>query len=164
MKELQLIRHGKSSWKEGLPDHSRPLAPRGERAAPEMGRRLQAAGAVPDCLLSSDAVRARATAHAIAEAAGLGADTVALDASLYEADASDLLACARGLDDAYTRVALVGHNPTIAAAAEWLCGLQAHKVPTAAVIRIRFPVARWAELAPGAGELIDFDYPKRSSA
>lgn len=62
MKELILIRHGKSSWKGDLADHERSLAPRGERDAPEMGRRLVRTGSVPERIVTSDAERARATA------------------------------------------------------------------------------------------------------
>ncbi|MCA1999730.1 MAG: histidine phosphatase family protein, partial [Hyphomicrobiales bacterium] len=30
MRRLFLLRHGKSAWPDGVPDHARPLAPRGE--------------------------------------------------------------------------------------------------------------------------------------
>jgi phosphohistidine phosphatase len=33
MKRLILVRHGKSSWKEDLPDHERPLKKRGYKDA-----------------------------------------------------------------------------------------------------------------------------------
>ncbi len=163
MKELQLIRHAKSSWEDDLADRERPLAPRGERAAPEMGRRLAAAGAVPVRMVVSDALRARATATAMARAAGLGDDAIRSEPRLYSADADAVIEVAHGLDDALERVALVGHNPAFAEAAEALCRLGAAKVPTAAVIRIGFAVDAWRELAAGGGELIDFDYPKRGA-
>ncbi len=68
---------------------------------------------------------------------------------------------ARGLDDAFERVALVGHNPTLQQAAERLCGQHTEKLPTAAVVRIRFPVERWADLPDSGGTCIEFDYPKK---
>ena len=40
---LMLLRHAKSAWPD-MADHDRPLAPRGIRAAPEMGRWLRDAG------------------------------------------------------------------------------------------------------------------------
>lgn len=163
MKELQLIRHAKSSRTEGLPDRDRPLAPRGERAAPEMGRRLAARNAVPERMLVSEALRARQTAEALALAAGLADEHIVDEPRLYTAEAEQVIAVARDQDDGLERVALVGHNPAFAEAAEALCGLGAAKVPTAAVVRIRFAVDRWRDIAPGAGECVDFDYPKKSA-
>lgn len=163
MKELLLVRHAKSSWQQDLPDRERPLARRGERAAPEMGRRLAVAGTVPDLVLTSDAVRARSTAAALARAAGLDTAALATETRLYDADAQAITDLARGLDDALDRVAFVGHNPALHEAVECLCDLRPEKLPTAAVVRIRWPIERWRDLSESAGTCVDFDYPKKSS-
>ena len=39
---LLLLRHAKSDWPPGVPDHERPLAPRGEREAKLAGNWLRA--------------------------------------------------------------------------------------------------------------------------
>ena len=45
MRSLTIVRHAKSSWSDGsLPDRERPLNRRGEKDAPEMGRRIAEAG------------------------------------------------------------------------------------------------------------------------
>ena len=46
-RKLVLLRHAKSAWPD-VPDYERPLARRGQRDAPVMGRWLRAAGHVPD--------------------------------------------------------------------------------------------------------------------
>src|SRR5512132_2493363 len=56
-RKLVLLRHAKSAWPD-LPDHERPLAGRGRRDAPVMGRWLRTAGHVPDQVLCSTARRA----------------------------------------------------------------------------------------------------------
>ena len=67
MKTLMLLRHAKSSWKdEGLTDHDRPLNKRGKKTAPAMGHLILEKQLVPGLILSSTAVRARATAEAVA--------------------------------------------------------------------------------------------------
>jgi phosphohistidine phosphatase SixA len=50
MKRVYLLRHAKSSWKDGsLADRERPLAGRGRRAAKAVARHLEkAAREVPD--------------------------------------------------------------------------------------------------------------------
>jgi phosphohistidine phosphatase len=57
---LVLLRHAKSAWPD-VPDHERPLARRGQRDAPVMGRWLRAAGYLPDQVICSTARRARDT-------------------------------------------------------------------------------------------------------
>jgi phosphohistidine phosphatase len=92
MKTLVLVRHAKSAWDSpGLDDHERPLAERGLRDAPEMGRRLAERGLVPDVIRSSTAVRARTTAKLMAQALGVGADRVQLDERLYGAMPEEIL-------------------------------------------------------------------------
>lgn len=54
------LQHAKSAWPD-MPDHDRPLARRGKRDAPVMGRWLRAAGHLPDQVVCSTARRARET-------------------------------------------------------------------------------------------------------
>ena len=69
MKTLLVLRHAKSSWNDpALDDHERPLNKRGRRDAPRMGALVREYGLIPDLVISSDAVRARLTAEAVAEA------------------------------------------------------------------------------------------------
>ncbi|MGB7955227.1 MAG: histidine phosphatase family protein [Candidatus Nitrosopolaris sp.] len=68
MKSVLVLRHAKSSWKHpDLTDHERPLNKRGKRDAPSMGRLLKKAHLVPGIIISSTAIRARATAEAVAK-------------------------------------------------------------------------------------------------
>ena len=72
MRELLLLRHAKSSWDDrSLADRDRPLAPRGERAAPAMARWMAGEGLLPDRVLCSPAVRTwrRTTSSAASSAA-----------------------------------------------------------------------------------------------
>src|SRR3981189_2616083 len=46
-RRLVLLRHAKSAWPD-VPDHERPLAKRGRRDAPAVGRWLGGAGHGPD--------------------------------------------------------------------------------------------------------------------
>src|SRR5262249_41406064 len=62
MLPLMLLRHAKSSWDDGsLEDFDRPLAPRGEAAAPRMGAYMAAHDLAPQLILCSPAVRTRQT-------------------------------------------------------------------------------------------------------
>ena len=67
MKHLLLLRHAKSAWGDpSLADIDRPLAARGRKAAPQMGRELATRGWAPQTVLVSPARRARETWELVA--------------------------------------------------------------------------------------------------
>ena len=91
MKRLIILRHAKSSWADtSLDDWQRPLNDRGRSDAPRVGEWLREHAIVPDLIVTSDAVRARRTAEAVAGTAGHSRDIV-VTPSLYEASTSDIL-------------------------------------------------------------------------
>ena len=160
---LYLLRHAKSSWDHaGVADHDRPLAPRGQRAAREMGEHLRASKAAPSLVLCSTALRARETLAALA----LGRD-VTYEEGLYGAAADELLARLRGLPERARSVMLVGHNPGLGELASLLVGkgepaLLARlreKLPTGALVELSFQ-GTWASLGPGSGSLEAFVVPR----
>jgi phosphohistidine phosphatase SixA len=68
-KLLYLLRHAKSSWDDPkLPDHDRPLNPRGLKAAKRMAQRMHRDNVSPALLLCSSARRARETLAPIEQA------------------------------------------------------------------------------------------------
>ena len=109
---LMLMRHAKSDWPENLRrDFDRPLAARGEKDAPRMGKWLRKNGLVPDKVISSPALRARASAELVVEKLRIPRKRIIFDARIYEAELSQLLdvIAAHGADT--DALLLVGHNP-----------------------------------------------------
>jgi phosphohistidine phosphatase len=71
MKRLVFLRHAKSSWDSGAAsDHDRPLAARGRRDAPLMGKAAKRAKLDLDLVVCSTATRARETLDLFAGASG----------------------------------------------------------------------------------------------
>ena len=168
MKTLYLLRHAKSDWGDpGLADHDRPLAPRGQTAAPRVAAVMAHEGLVPAHVLCSTATRARETWDLIAETWGTPVPFETRRA-IYDADGGDLIAMAQRLDEALPSAMLVGHNPAMEEAAARLAGdgapdaLQAlaGKYPTAALAVLTFPGESWRAVRPGAGTLTRFLRPK----
>ncbi|MRR57350.1 MAG: histidine phosphatase family protein [Deltaproteobacteria bacterium] len=163
MKELTLVRHAKSSWKDrDLADFDRPLNARGKSDAPLMGRRLAARGRRPDLVLSSPAKRALATLKKIAQEVGFSERDIVTDSRAYEAGAHELLSLVRGIDDAHHDVLLCGHNPGLTDFSNLITNRIIDNIPTCGVVSIRFPFDSWREVRPGSGEVLYFDYPKRA--
>jgi phosphohistidine phosphatase len=166
VKRLYLLRHAKSSWDDAsLPDHERPLAPRGKKAAKAMAGHLRKEGVRPELVLCSSSVRTRETLARIAKAIGDDAP-VEFEQGLYGAGAEGLLERLRAVPAGVASVLLIGHNPAMQELALDLAGGGAErgsleeKFPTGALATLEFDVETWAELQPGRGELVAFMVPR----
>ncbi len=146
MKRLLILRHAKSSWASAtLPDWERPLSERGITDAPRVGHWLRERSLIPDVIITSDAVRARTTAEAVARAAGY-TPAIVVEPSLYEATPDDVIAVLSSLaDDSATTVMIVGHNPGLEGLIVALSG-EHQSMPTAALVHLALPIDRWRDL------------------
>ena len=160
-RHLLICRHAKSSWQDAvLSDIARPLNKRGESDAPEMGRRLQHQGILPDLIMASPAVRARTTAEMLAVQLGYPSEQIRINTGQYAASVPTLLALLREVEPDFRTVMMVGHNPESTALANVLGGLQIANIPTCGIVALGFPVVSWQEMAVGSGTLLFFDFPK----
>jgi phosphohistidine phosphatase len=162
MLRLTLVRHAKTETAHsGQEDWDRALEPRGQRDAPEMGRRLKDRGLKPDKILSSPAVRAISTTTILTRALGVAASKVSQDERLYLANPKDLLKVIQELGGAAKHLMVVGHNPGLTEFADALSTERSvDNMPTCAVYTLQFAIKNWSELEPGSGTDPEFDYPK----
>lgn len=165
VRQLVLLRHAKSAWPD-VSDHERPLAPRGQRDAPEAGRWLRESGYVPDQVLSSTARRTRETWQLVQRE--LGAEPpVTFHDVLYGAEVQDVLELVQATPDSVTRLLVVGHEPTMSETTLHLAGQGAGdalarvltKFSTCAIAVLALPGA-WAEVAEASGTLTEFRTPR----
>ena len=161
MRQLILVRHAKSDRSDwSVPDVERPLALRGERDAPEMGRRLAERLEGIDALYSSVARRALDTAEHFAEALGVDARGIRRQENFYTFSPNDLLRALRDLDDTAARVAVFGHNPATSDVAAYLANKVLGNLPTCAVVRLDVDCTYWRDLGPAVCTLREVDTPK----
>ena len=164
-RKLVLFRHAKSEWPDDMADHERPLAKRGRRDAPVVGRWLGASGYAPDAVVCSTALRARQTwelaAEGLAFAAPDASPVVRYEKRVYEATVLGLLMLVREFEPAWRTAVIVGHNPGLAELTEGLASPDSEPplaFPTAAVAVLGLP-GPWAEVAPGDADLLAFMVP-----
>lgn len=160
-RRLVLLRHAKSDWPD-VADHERPLAKRGRRDAPTMGRWLGASGYLPDAVVCSTARRARETWDLTAAELPPGASPVVrYEPRVYEASVLGLLMLVREFDPAWRTALVVGHNPGLAELTVGLIGPEAESpavFPTAFAAVLGLP-GSWEEAAPGEARLLAFTVP-----
>jgi phosphohistidine phosphatase len=173
MLTVLLLRHAKSSWDaSALADYDRPLAKRGQKAAPLMGTEIARLGLRPDLVLCSGAVRTRETLALVLPALGAPAPEVVYDDAIYMATPAALLTLLRKLPaggKGPKTVMIVGHNPGLEELAVLLVGggdwsaraLMAEKFPTGTLAVVTFEASTWTGIAPGAGQLEQFITPAR---
>jgi phosphohistidine phosphatase len=163
VRTLLILRHAKSSWAQaGQDDWQRPLNDRGLRDAPAVGEWLREQSLVPDLIITSDAVRARTTAQAVAAASGYKGELV-VEPSLYLATPDDAIAVLSGVADDARSVMIVGHNPGLEDLVAQLTD-EHHGMPTAAIVHLTVPIARWSELdGTTAASILDTWQPRDRS-
>ena len=164
-RRLMLLRHAKSDWPD-VPDRERPLAKRGRRDAPVIGRWLREHGYLPDTVICSVARRTRQTWELIALELG-GSPPVTIEPRAYAASALALLYLVRELPATSRSALLIGHNPAITELAASLLGppdgdRPALGFPTAAVAILEFS-GGWPDVAPGQARLLDSAAPSQLS-
>lgn len=161
-KTLYLVRHAKSSWGDPeLADIDRPLNKRGGRSCQEMGDRMKKYGWMPELILSSPANRAITTARCIAQQIGYPEADIVVDENIYCSSAGTLCDILQRLDERYAQVMLVGHNPDMTGLVNRLCGPVISDMPTCAIAMVRLDIDHWTETGAVAGELADYDFPKK---
>ncbi len=146
MRRLYVLRHAKSDWSTGLPDHARPLNGRGVRSATAIGRFLADSGEVPELVVTSTATRARTTADLVVGTAGWDVPIRETERLYHTFVMGALEVIAREGASAGSMM-VVGHQPAWGGLVEYLTGARVD-VKTATVVALDTN-AGWSALGEG---------------
>jgi phosphohistidine phosphatase len=162
---LILLRHAKSAYPDGVGDHDRPLAPRGEREAGLAGHWLRS-GVVPpvQAVLCSTATRTRQTL------ARTGVDApVEFADRLYGATPGGVIAEINAVADDVGTLLVIGHEPAMSSVALGLAGAPGTDAGAAEQISLKYPTSAlavlridgsWANVELGSAVLETFHVPR----
>jgi phosphohistidine phosphatase len=159
-RELLILRHAKSAWDTGAArDFDRPLAKRGRKAAPRVGRFLLEQGLLPDHVVSSPAQRARETVIAVCAELSIAPEIIHWDERIYGGWTSSLVNVLRECPAGAGRVMIAGHNPGLESLLVHLSEqpvpvpADGKLMPTAAVAHLEVHT-EWAELGADSARLL----------
>ncbi|MBQ0986738.1 histidine phosphatase family protein [Streptomyces sp. F63] len=164
-RRIVLVRHAKADWPD-VADHDRPLAERGRKEAPVVGRWIADTGINPDLTLCSTSVRTRETWKLVVHELPHRPRTVYED-RIYEATLGDLLALLKETPDEVRDLLVVGHNPGMHALADALAGsaegdtlarMNRGGYPTGAVAVVGL-TGPWKTVEHGVGRLVRYWTP-----
>jgi len=161
MKRLILIRHAKSSWKQiHLSDFDRPLNKRGMRDAKFMSLQLSKIINSVDALFSSSSNRTKLTTNFFLEKIKINKKEIFFLDDFYHSDLDHLFNSILSLNDSYSSIIFVGHNPGFTNITNFLSGSSYYNVPTCGIIVIEFVVDKWSLITKKSGKLINKMFPK----
>lgn len=158
MKKLILVRHGKSSWKEDLPDYERPLKKRGYKDADLVIKAFQNFTDETPFIWTSYAVRALTTARIFQEELKVPEGKFSILKKLYTFNSRELLKVILSCDDSIDTLMVFGHNPAMTGVVNLLGDHEFDNVPTTGLTIIEFESNSWKNLQDGKTVL--FLFPK----
>ena len=160
MKNLFLLRHAKSSWKDALiDDFERPLNKRGKRDAPQIAYRFSKRGFDVDLIISSSAKRTSDTAKIFADILRLKSETV-FKKELYEASYKEILEVINHINEKFVNVLIVCHNPGVTNLVNYLSHNYIDNLPSSGIVGLSTDL-NWKEIDQNSCSFLFFDYPKK---
>ncbi len=149
MKQLILVRHGKSSWEYSVNDRDRPLSERGINDALLVSDKFNEQGIALDAVFSSPANRALHTCMIFLRQLYHPFDKFQVAEQLYDFSGDDVLQYITELDDSLETVMIFGHNHAFTHIANSLGNTYIENVSTSGLVQLQFDTENWAAIKKG---------------
>lgn len=147
MKKLYILRHGKSSWDMEVNDYDRPLKKKGIDDAYKLSLKLLNDNyPLPDCIVSSSAIRAVHTGLILCKVLKYRLDDFFIVERLYETSPEKLVQFLRKTNDKFNSMMIIGHNPTFTEVANYYLSESIDNIPTCGLIVLTFNVESWEKI------------------
>ena len=149
MKELILLRHAKSSWEYSVSDLNRPLIEKGIKRIINVASSSALVFENQEVFFSSPANRAIHTKTILMNTLSINFQKLQVCESLYTFDSGQLLSFIHEIDNSFSKVVCVGHNPAFSNVISYLSDTTVVNLPTAAWAKIVFDVPKWGNVKNG---------------
>ncbi len=158
MKQIILMRHGKSSWDYEVSDKDRPLKERGIHDAHLVAQKFSSTNINIDKAYSSPANRALHTSMIFLRNIGFDLDEFQVKEELYDFSGNSVSAFVKNLPKSQNTVLIFGHNYAFTTLANTWGDTYIENLPTAGLVHIQFNVDEWSKI--GEGQTKQTIFPK----
>lgn len=156
MKQLTIVRHGKSSWDFPVLDQNRPLIEKGILDSIKIGKESKSLINANSLIWSSFAERALSTAKIVVEQWDLPIQSIIVKNELYTFDSLQFERIIKSCSDNCNSLIVFGHNNAITDFVNKFGDIFIDNVPTSGLVSLIFDSDSWSTIAKGKTNKILF--------
>ena len=149
MKELVILRHAKSNRTYGVNDINRPLSQLGIERIQKKSHQKSEFFINTEVIISSPAIRALHTAIIVIRELGISMEKLIIDEQLYTFSGFSIIDYVYALDERWSKVVLVGHNPAFTEVINHFSDVSINRLKTSGFAKISFNEDQWSNLFKG---------------
>ena len=159
MKNLIIVRHCKSSWKDpSLSDFDRPLNKRGNIDGELMSNYLREKEKKIDKLILSTSIRTRLTSKYFIEK--IHFNSISYLDELYHASYSEIIKIISKIENNFNNIMVIGHNPGLTELINHFTDMRIYNIPTSGIIKVEFEEDKWSKITENKGKIVYKKFPK----
>ena len=146
MKTITFLRHSKSSWDYILEDVDRPLNEVGIEKIKKVAESSKHQFINSDIIFSSSANRAIHTCLILTRQLSISNNKIRLSEDLYTFNHFEVFNFIKKIEDKYSQVVLVGHNPAYTEISNYFSENKILNLPTARWFSMKFDSNKWSDI------------------
>jgi phosphohistidine phosphatase len=146
MKTITFLRHSKSSWDYILEDVDRPLNEVGIEKIKKVAESSKHQFINSDIIFSSTANRAIHTCLILTRHLSISNSKIRLSEDLYTFNHFEVFNFIKKIEDNYSQVVLVGHNPAYTEISNYFSENKILNLPTARWFSMKFDSNKWSDI------------------
>ena len=146
MKVITFLRHSKSSWDYDISDIHRPLSPVGIEKIKKTANLSKDQFISSEIIFTSCANRALYTSILLAKSLTINFNKIKICDELYTFSFSEVMEFIKSIDNIYSNVVLVGHNPAYTEISNYFSENKILNLPTARWFSLKFKSDNWSDI------------------
>ena len=147
MKTITFLRHSKSSWEYNLDDIDRPLNNSGIMKIKKVAELSKDQFFNSDIIFSSSAARAIHTSLILTRCLSIKSNRISICEDLYTFKHNDVINFINKIENKYSEVVLVGHNPAYTEISNYFSENKILNLPTARWFSMKFNSDSWSDIS-----------------
>ena len=146
MKVITFLRHSKSSWENNIDDINRPLSEIGIKKIKKISNLSKDHFISSEIIFTSSANRALYTSVLLSRALSINLNKIKICDELYTFNYNEVFDFIETIDNNYSEVVLVGHNPAFTEISNYFSENKILNLPTARWFSLKFESDNWSDI------------------